>query len=310
MPRFSKLTKNEPRYALTNMDIDFVSLCGRGINPLANVAFAKAEKDDPDLEPFLKMSPTASEVHSNKPMGDDEEDDDESASTRLHTHTVKHSTVHKQGDTHMPDFELPEGTPPEVASYVVALEKSLVDIEDQLTEAQAALEGTLAKASDETSEADKIEALIAKAEPEVAAVLRSQAEQIRKAEKAAEEAAEIAKAERDRIAKAEAVAKAEAYSPLGFETEDVAGVLFDLRKADADLADQVEQMLDSANVAVEKGGLFDEVGRTGVRKTGDSIEAAVAEIKKAQPELTDAQAEAKAWEQAGAYSDYLSSKES
>lgn len=329
MPKFSPLTKHEPKHALTDMDINFVSLCGAGRHPLANVAIFKAEPPEGDhLATFTKSSPTSSEVHSDKPIGSDEGKpcekcgkpkgkckcigkSDESASTRLHTHTVSSDITpsFRKGDHTMPDtFELPEGTNPKVAEYVASLEKAVADTEDKLAEAEERLAETPVTKAEPSD--DDLDSLIAKADPATAAVLRKMQADTQAAIEKAEAADRLAKAEADKVARTEALAKAESLSALGFETSEVAEVIHAVRKADAELAAKVEGLLDSANTAVEKSNLFGEVGTTAVTKAGSQIEARIAEIRKAQPELTAEQAEAQAWsETKGAYTDYLATKE-
>lgn len=327
MPKFSPLTKNQPKHALTNMSINFVSLCGAGINPLANIAFAKSADGD-DREEFSKMGPTASEVHVPAPIGskkDKEEEPEvdpkrkpkvekssESTSTRLHTHTVSFdSPSDYQGVHTMPDFELPEGTPADVASYVAKLESDLLDTQDQLAKALDADKGGEPTKVEKADDSDDIEALIAKADPAVAAVLRKQQDEIKKAQAEADQAKEVAGAIAKAAADKAALAKAEELAPLGVETSEVAQTIAALRSTDPTLAKAVEGLLDSAKVAVENSDLFKEIGSSAVSKSGTKVEAIVADIRKAEPGLTHEQALAKAYtDHPELYAAYVNGKES
>lgn len=321
--KFSPITSNEPKHALTKMNVNFISLCGAGINPLANVAFAKA--DDGEGETFSKMGPTASEVHSDKPMGSDECEEKkgrkakqkmhkgESTLTGVHIHTVVNkSTDHLQGDD-MPNIELPDGTPESVAEYVAKLEKALTDTEDQLAKAQEALDAgaeptpvTKADSSD-----DDIEAALAKADPAVAALLRKQADELAKAKADADSAKTVAASLAKAQAETAALAKAETYDVLGTETSEVAKTIAELRATNAELAKSVEALLDSAVAKVSESPLLDEIGVTAVTKSGPKLEAAVASIRKSDPSLSPEQAMAKAiTDDPSLYKAYIENQES
>jgi hypothetical protein len=317
--KFSPVTKNEPKHALTNMSINFVSLCGAGINPLANVAFAKSEDADDGLEEFSKSAPTSSDVHVPVPLGGEEQDKkkrkrklqkaDESTLTPLHNHTLGlDSPTHPQGVHTMPDIELPDGTSADVASYVAKLEQDLLDTQDQLAKALDAIEGddTWVEKSDDS---DDIESLIEKADPALAAILRKQQDEIAKAQAEADEATELAKSIIQVASEKAAIAKAEELAPLGVETSEVAKTIAALRSIDSELAKSVEDLLDSAKVAVENSDLFAEIGNTAVTKSGPKVEAAVAEIRKSDPSLSPEQALAKAFsDHPEFYADYLAGK--
>jgi chromosome segregation ATPase len=194
---------------------------------------------------------------------------------------------------------------PEVVTYIDGLETEVTDLtksvedltaeKDALTTEKTEVEKRLKEAEDNglivKSEDEQRAALIAKADPAVRAL-------IEKAEQSAKEASEIAKAERDARLDREFISKAESM-PMLAEDKTEFGTL--LRKAHEALGDEdfgkFEQVLKTANEQIAKGNLFSEFGHGGGETTiSKSVEAAAAEITKAEPTLTREQAIAKAYE--------------
>lgn len=146
----------------------------------------------------------------------------------------------------------------------------------------------------------------------VEAVIKAQddeREQLRKAaevEKSkADEAIAIAKAEREHREKREYIAKSEGYTNLAKSDDEFGEILYSLAKAERDGAlpegtvEKLDTVLKAANEAA--ANVFKEYGRAG-HGTGSSdatskLDAAAAEIRKADTSLSEAQAIAKALKQ-------------
>lgn len=127
---------------------------------------------------------------------------------------------------------------------------------------------------------------------------------LEKAQKRAEEAERVAMEERDRRLTIEYLEKAEAYSAaLPGKAEEIAKVLRKMRETDSEMADFVEGIMKTANEYAEKAAYFTEIGTSEVQKSDNPFMAQVevkrAALKGANPELTDAQALAKAYEMVG-----------
>jgi hypothetical protein len=141
--------------------------------------------------------------------------------------------------------------------------------------------------------------VLSKADPETRAYIeKMEADNraaVEKANKRIAEAEKIAKAERDLRIQREAVTKAQALPMIAEDPNELAELLIALDGTPEGA--KVEKMLKAANEAIAKGDLFSEMGRTGAGVTsGTAVEAAAAEIRKADPNLTPEQAIAKAYE--------------
>lgn len=119
----------------------------------------------------------------------------------------------------------------------------------------------------------------------------------------AESAEKIAKEERDRRETREFIAKAEELDQIAQDPAEFGQVLKAIAHAERDghieagTSEKLANVLKAANEAVEKGALFAELGRPGAIGGGDAqtkLEAAAAELRKADPGLTEAQSIAKA----------------
>jgi hypothetical protein len=122
----------------------------------------------------------------------------------------------------------------------------------------------------------------------------------------ADEAIEIAKSERETRETREYIAKSEQLDQLAKDDSEFGKVLKSIGQAERDghlpegTGTALDEVLKAANEAVEKGALFAENGRGG--HGGDNsegwakVEAAAAELRKADPSLSKEQAVAKALE--------------
>ena len=143
-----------------------------------------------------------------------------------------------------------------------------------------------------------VEAVIAKQDEEREALQKAADEQKTLAEQAIAKADEVAA----KLEKAEYVESAKGYDNLAKSADELGELLYDIAKAEKDehlpkgTSDTLTELLKAANEAA--AAVFKEAGRTG-RGTGSDldskVQAAVDEIKKADPKLTDAQAIAKAY---------------
>lgn len=190
----------------------------------------------------------------------------------------------------------------EVVEYIEGLEATVDELTEKVTKAEAdvtakdgeitELRETMSKMVPATDEsADEIEkSLLAKADPAVRALIEKQQADVR-------EAQEIAKAEREQRLTKEFISKAEALPMISESKDDLASVL---RKAydlgGEEYGKQVESLLTAANTQIAKGNLFGNFGSGGSQTTVTaSVEAAVADIMKADPKLSKEQAEVEAY---------------
>lgn len=250
------------KFRLSDMELDFVSLVASGDDPMAQVVLAKAE--DKSGEEAVD----ASIVPGNDLLEDTVTD-----------------TVSKD------DLD------PEVVQYIDALEAEVETLGAQVEKAEADLaakDEQIAKMApkDADSATEIRKAALEKADPAIRALIEKQDEEIAKAHA-------VAKAERDARLEREYISKAEALPML---TESPAALADVLRSAaDALTPEQntvLNTVLKAANEQITKSNLFSTMGTGGGETTvSKSVEAAKAEIKKSQPTLTDAQAEALAYDQ-------------
>lgn len=146
-----------------------------------------------------------------------------------------------------------------------------------------------------------VEAVIKATEDEKAELIKKAEEQATKAENAER----IAKEERDVRETRDYIAKSAGYENLAKADDEFGPVLKSIANAERDgalpegTAAKLDEVLKAADEQVKAGDLFKEAGRNGHGGNSDAegkAKAAAAEIKKADPKLTDAQAIAKAYE--------------
>lgn len=167
---------------------------------------------------------------------------------------------------------------PEVVAYIDELEAEVADLSTALLDSEDFIDGL--------SE----DALLAKADPAVAALIKSQ-------KAALEEAEKIAKTERDIRLDREFISKAAALPNISTNPDELGGLLRRVTEAvSAEDAAAIEGILKSANEQIAKGLLFNEYGRYGAPYTTDaSVVAKAEELRKADPSLTPEQAQAKVY---------------
>ncbi len=173
----------------------------------------------------------------------------------------------------------------DVRRHVEELEKRVTEAEGRAEKAEA----ELAKGRKDDDEDDVWKGV----PPEIR-------KRVEAAEKRAAEAEEVAKRERDRRVTREFVEKARGYRGLPVEPDEFGPLLKAVSEKAPEEYEKLEEVLRAADEAIASGRLFDEVGRSGPSRGGDAyakLEAAAAELRKADPELTKEQAIVKAAEQ-------------
>ena len=206
----------------------------------------------------------------------------------------------------MPDINM-DGLPDDVVEYITDLEKAVGDAADLL-------DGDLdddpkgddtkdddpkPKAEDDPKEDDKVDepepalAKLAKADPAVAELIKSNEKMKSDLEKAQQDI------EKERSVReiGEYVSKAkDEFKNINKSPADLGLMLFNLHKADAKLANDVTEVLKAADAQLDAASIFGELGKSGANTTvSGSVEAKAAELRKANPELTEEQAIAQAY---------------
>lgn len=261
------------RVRITKMTLDEISLVQRGDDPEAMVLISKAAPDKNTIG-----TAGSDTVSSNRSSTEDED----------------------QMSDGNDEFEInKDDLPADVVEYIDGLEeiawKALgldsdgtdedgfdLDDEDE-DDNERELVGVGKSADDDDDLAE-----IRKSHPELAA-------RIEKAEQAADEAEEIAKEEQRRRVYRECIDKAASMPGLGQPTEDLADLFMKLEYGvDETIAKSVEDVLRKADAAIREGALFIEKGSSA--DGDDAIETALAEIRKADPELSEHEAMVKLME--------------
>lgn len=287
---------------LTNLDVEFVSLVDRAavrdpVKQSEPMRFLITKRDSADpSQGGHHMSKLTKEIVDS--LGDPiakesdlttlvEKADDSDQATLALQGAARLLAAHK-GDldaeavakfAELTGLELPEvgpGLQPKTASEVVdALKAAEVDAA-VVTEVESAI----AKAAED--------AKLAKADPGTRAA-------IKKAEDRAEAAEKVAKEERDTRLTNEFIAKAESdYGHMSVEPAKFGPVLKAAsEKLSKEEFDAIETALKAADEQIEKGALFAEAGATGPLAAADAfgeLQQKAADIKKAEPKLSEGEA--------------------
>lgn len=202
-----------------------------------------------------------------------------------------------------------EDLPAEVVEYIDSLEAHADTLEADLEAATTQVD-TLTKERDdlvakgavsdiEKGDAD-LTAILAKADPAVAAIITKQAADLKTATEA------IAKAADERTTTT-MVAKAAALPMISETPTELGEVLKTAYGVSDEFGTQVEGLLKAANTQIAQGNLFASFGKSGAEVTvSTSVDAAAAELRKGDPSLTREQAITKAYEQNPAlYAEYM-----
>lgn len=251
---------------LSDMEFDEISLVTRPANQLSKVVLYKSDTTEENMTENVTQADEAVEK------------DDEAV--------VADSVV----------------IPQEVYEYIEALEEANADL---VAEVEKASRKRPMMMDDEEvmddEEEDMMkgrmkkddEELLKSADPRLVAIVKS-------ANERAEMAETIAKAERSIRLEREFVSKAQTLDHLPITAEDFGIVLKSVAEAvDAETFEKVWQVLEAANAGMAQGGIFKEVGKS-VSTDADGpatlIDKAAARIREQNPDLTEAQAIAKAIE--------------
>ena len=147
-------------------------------------------------------------------------------------------------------------------------------------------------------ELQSYEALIAKGMVEDDAVVSEDHAEIKKALDAA--LAEMEEFKKNAEMK-ELADVAKKYAVLGKKEDELAQTLYTMKKSSAEIYDNYVAVLDQSLAMVEKGGMFEEIGKSSRGMAGGDAQAKInnvaSEIQKADPSLSRVEAVAKAWEQ-------------
>ena len=276
-----------PRFRLSDMELDFVSLVLSGDDPAAQVVLAKA-------------SPEGSALYVKGPVktcAGCQDDKKKCAKHQVNKSTEKGSSSstlpvsNLQEENPMPDIKK-DDLDPEVLAYVEGLETEVTTLAAQVEKAEKDLtdkDERIAKMAPLDPEAAEKE-MLSKADPALRAY-------IEKNNAAVASANAIAKAERDTRLDREFIAKAESLPMITEDKATLAGVL---RRASEALTVEDNTVLDTvlkaANAQIAQGNLFASVGLAGgITTVSKSVESAAAEIKKANPTWTMDQCQAEVY---------------
>lgn len=193
---------------------------------------------------------------------------------------------------------------PEVVAYIDGLEAEVDTLSEQVEKSEKDIEAKDAEITalnerieksvpkDEASQEEITKSLLEKADPAVRALIEKQQADLAETQR-------IAKAEREARLEREFIAKAETLPMLSEDKAALAGLL--RRAADLlpeDDAKTLDTVLKAANEQIAKGNLFASMGTAGAETTiSKSVRAKAEELRKAEPDLTIEQAEAKVYEQ-------------
>lgn len=310
------------QFRLSNLDIDFVSLVASGDDPLARVVIAKAAPEGksmyaPDaVNAGNVMTPhqfanTDPQKHGAKKCDKCGMPEDAAMHKKMHGKMHKSANGDIRSHTLSPNDSSEENMgniskddlDPEVVAYIEGLEAEVDTLSLQVVKSEADLDAqdeqiaTLTEAVAKSVPLDATpeeisKSLLEKADPAVRALIEKQTKDLA-------EVQEIAKTERNLRLDREFVSKAATLPMLGDDKAALAGLL---RRASEALSAEDNTVLDTvlkaANTQIAQGNLFANFGKGGGETTiSKSVKAMAVEIRKADPNLTIEQAEAKVYEE-------------
>lgn len=253
---------NKKKTRLSDIDLSMVSLVRAGDDPLAKAVLFKSEPDKNNGGDSTPPTLSNQNDKERKPVA----------------------------ETEISKSDLPE----EVVAYIEALEDEVTEQEETIKSLKVTIETDDEVEVDDDPEA-VLKSAIAKADPATAELLRKmQADNAAAAERI-EKAEKVANDERNERLRRDYVAKAAELPMVNDNADDLGKLLKELNDLSPAHAAQVETLLKAANEQIAKGNLFAEFGQVGVGTTSASAEAAAAVVKTANPDLTEAQALAKAY---------------
>lgn len=268
---------------LTDLEINEVSFVDRPAAPESRIELFKRDAAEDSEEFYIDKSlPTSEDVMEEEILGskerkkrktEEEEDDLEKSAS-----DSSGSGANKEARMADPDLDFT----PEQEEYVRSLEDKVIDVEGELEKALDA-NAELQKSDDSSDDGEDI---LKSADPAVVELVKA-------AQAEAQAATEIAKAEREARIRRETLTKAEGYSALPVETDDLANVLYEAGEAmSSENLAKLHEALAGANEAVAVSKLYDELGDPGEGSSAveDEITKRATEIRKNDPTLTEEQA--------------------
>lgn len=276
---------NIKKFRLSGADLDEISLCPAGDNPLATVVLSKAD-DSQTPPPEPEKKPTKKSVFNRVMDFLYNMEDEETAETQ------KDDTV------------VPANRPSVEDTKMTMKQLSKEDLAALSEEGRQVVMYLLEKAeNDEVDDAiddfEEVEAeqALEKADPAIRALVEKAKEE---AKAAKDSVAVVSKTLGDLIEKQqkeEAQTLAKSLPHIAEDPENLANTLLALRKTDPTQAEKVEKMLRDANQALSESNLFVEMGRPGgVVTVSKSVENAVEEMIKNDPTMTREQAIAQVYD--------------
>lgn len=299
----------EDRYALSNMELDEISLCADGDNDLAKVVLAKTAPDEEStIEKCGADCPVCNKVDSKKkggaPMtkatleamiqhaeihGEDSlgiyksAEDNDGGSTIIRKTPGGEEVVPEENKNEPTEEDLLKSLPDDVRKSV----QDLLDSRDE------EIETLKAAAEDDTwidePNTDPVEKVLAKASPEVRTL-------IEKMQKDTTDALELAKSEQDKRINREMLSKAAEYKNMAGTDQEKADLLKEAYGVSDEFGKKFEQTWKAANAQLDAAadGMFKPIGKstTGDITVATEVEQKVDELRKADPKLTKEQAEA------------------
>lgn len=260
------------RNKLSEMTIKSVDVCGRGANQEADIVLKKSMEDGERMSIYEKITDTFSGL-----VG-------EIAKRKLDVFAkaMQESEDSIMNDASMNDQEKIEMLDKSIDQYFEAVKKA-VDENDPDDQDDGS--------DDEDNNNEESEVNKEKGENEMDSNIEKMAEIHPEVKKAMDEVAELRKAMEMRDL--EEVAKA--YEICGKNPKELAGKLYDLKKAGGSVYDEYIGLLNEMKTTAESG-IFKEIGSNRSRASHATLNDAVAEVRKQFPELSAAEAVVKAYE--------------
>lgn len=194
---------------------------------------------------------------------------------------------------------------PEVVAYLEELEKDNVDLAEALQEAEEAIaEAGKIDDDDKTklgkSDDDKTKEALAKADPELRAIIEKAQADAESAKKQAEDAIAKAEEERSQRMDREFVSKAQTeYKHLpNVKPEDFGPLLRKMFESSPEVYEKISEVLKAADEMIRQGEVMKEQGRGGARTADangaiEKVNAKAEELRKSDAAITIEQAKAK-----------------
>lgn len=270
---------NKRRNKLSNMTIKSVDVCGRGANQEADIVLKKSVEDGERMSIYEKITETISGL-----VG-------ETAKRKLDVFAkaMQESEDSIMNDASMDDQEKIEMLDKSIEQYFGAIQKA-IDEDDPDDQDDGS--------DDEDKDNEKSDVNKEEGENKMDFDVEKMTEIHPEVKKALDEMAEMRKAldEQTKVLEMERLTTfAKQYEICGKKPEELAGKLYELKKAGGSAYDDYVGLLDEmkANAQI---GIFKEFGSNRSRASHANLNEAVAEVQKQFPNLSAAEAVVKAYE--------------